>query len=41
MEFLKHILIEERGIGGGTEEKIRKTWLGRENVVAGLPSLDR
>ena len=28
-----------KGFRGGSDEKIRRMWLGRENVVAGLPLL--
>ena len=39
METLKHIIIEGRGFQGGSVEKMRGMWLGREIVVAGLPPL--
>ena len=39
-EKKKHIIIKGRGFQGGSDEKIRRMWLGREIVVAGLPLLD-
>ena len=38
LETFTHIIIEGRGFQGGSDEKMRM-WLGREVVVAGLPSL--
>ena len=40
MLCLKHILIKGRGFQGGSDEIMRRMWLGREIVVAGLPPLD-
>ena len=30
------IMIEGRGFRGGSDEKMMRMWLGRENVVGGL-----
>ena len=35
----KKIILKGRGFRGGSDEKMREMWLGREIVVAGLPSL--
>ena len=35
----KKKIIEGRGFRGGLDEKMRRMWLGREIVVAGLPPL--
>ena len=40
LETLKHILIEGRVFRGGSDEKMRRMWLGREIVVASLPPLN-
>jgi len=32
-------IIEGRGFRGGSDEKLKLIWLGREIVVAGLPPL--
>ena len=37
LETLKDIIKEGRGFRGGSDKKTRRMWLGRENVVAGLP----
>ena len=40
METFKHIKIKGRGFRSGSDEEMRRMWLGREIVVVGLPSLD-
>ena len=37
--FSTHIINEGRGFRGGSDEKMRRMWLGREVVVASLPPL--
>ena len=37
LETFKHIINEGQGFRGGSDEKMRRMWLGREVVVAGLP----
>ena len=37
IETLRHIIIE--GFRGGSDEKMRRMWLGQEIVVTGLPPL--
>ena len=39
IRHLKKIILKERGFRGGSDEKMRRKWLGREIVVAGLPPL--
>ena len=39
LETFKHIIIEGREFRGGSDEKMRRMWLGVEIVVAGLPPL--
>ena len=39
LEIFKHELIEGRGFRGGSNEQMRRMWLGRKIVVAGLPPL--
>ena len=39
LETLKHIIIEGRGFRGGSDEKMRRMWLGLEIAVAGLSPL--
>ena len=36
---LLHLIIEGRGFRGGSDENMRRMWLGLEIVVAGLPFL--
>ena len=36
---LKKILLEGLGFWGGSDEKMRRMWLGLEIVVVGLPTL--
>ena len=38
---LKHIIIDGRGFRGGSDDKMRRMWLGQEIVVTGLPPLGR
>ena len=39
LETFKHKIIEGKEFRGGSDEKMRRMWLGREIVVAGLPPL--
>ena len=39
IEHFKIIIMEGRQYRGGSDEKMRKNWLVREIVVAGLPYL--
>ena len=41
METSKHMILKGPGLRGGSDEKMRRMWLGLEIVVAGLPPLDR
>ena len=36
---IKKKILEEGGFQGGSDDKMRKMWLGREIVVVGLPPL--
>ena len=36
----KKIIFEGQGFRGGSDEKMRRMWLGLEIVVAGLPPLN-
>ena len=37
--YLKKIIFEGRGFRCGSDEKMRRMWLGLETVVVGLPPL--
>jgi len=39
IETFQHIINQGRGFRGGSDEKMRRMWLGREVVVADLPPL--
>ena len=39
LETFKHKIFEGRGFRGGSDEKMRRMWLGREIDVAVLPPL--
>jgi len=39
LKTFQHIINEGRGFRGGSDEKMRRMWLGREVVAAGLPAL--
>ena len=41
LETFKHIVIEGREFRDGSDEKMRRIWLGLEIVVAGRPPLGR
>ena len=36
---IKKVKLKRRGFRGGSDEKMRRMWLGLEIVVAGLPPL--
>ena len=39
MSHVLKITLKGRGFRGGSDKKMRRMWLGREIVVAGLPPL--
>ena len=39
IEHFKKIIFEGQGFRGGSDEKMRRMWLGLEIVIAGLPPL--
>ena len=39
IRHLKKIILKGRGFRGGSDDKMRRMWLGREIVVTGLPPL--
>ena len=39
LNTLKEIIFKGRGLRGGSDEKMRRMWLGLEMFVAGLPPL--
>ena len=39
IRHFKKIILEGRGFRGGSDEKMRRMWLGLEIVVGGLPPL--
>ena len=41
IRHIKKIILKGRGFRGGSDEKMRRMWLGREIVVVGLPPILR
>ena len=41
IRHFKKMILKGRGFQGGSDEKIRRMWLGSEIVVVGLPPLFR